>query len=89
MDSPIERLLTVASQVAVGAATGELEPDTALEFCRVLLPRLLTELEIAKRVEARLAERFPGPAVVAPKTETPKPARKARKKAARRRKHAS
>lgn len=89
MESPIERLLTVASQVAVAASTGELEPDTALEFCRVLLPRLMTELEIARRVEARLAERFPGPVVPAPKTETPKPTRKARKKAARRRKHAS
>lgn len=89
MESTIDRLLTVAGQVVAAATAAELEPETAVEFCRVLLPRLLTELEIAKRVEARLAERFPGPAVAAPKAETPKPARKARKKAARRRKHAS
>lgn len=89
MESQLEQLLTMAGRVVAEATTGELEPEDALGVCRILLPLLLTELEIAKRLEASLAERFPGPAVAAPKTETPKPARKARKKAARRQKNAS
>ena len=103
MESPLEQLLTMAGHVVVDATTGELEPDTALEFCRVLLPHLLTELEIARRVEASLSERFPDPAVPVlpsdctatvcsnrwPKVEAAKTPLKARKKAARRKKNAS
>jgi hypothetical protein len=89
MTTTIDRYIAVSSQVAAAASTGELAAENAVEFCRVVLPRLLVELEIAKRVEERLAERFPDPFVPEPAVEPKKPRRKARKKAARRRKHAS
>lgn len=103
MTTTIDRYIAVSSQVAAAASTGELAAENAVEFCRVVLPRLLVELEIAKRVEERLAERFPDPvgpvlpsdctATVCsnrwPKVEAAKKPLKARKKAARRQKNAS
>lgn len=93
MQTAMDRVIECAYAACVGAQEGRLEPDTAVEFCRVVLPRLLAELEIVKRVEAALADRFPGPQEEAPaKPQPKKPSRrpsKARKAKARRRTRAS
>lgn len=59
MTYDIKQFIALAHGVSSHAATGTLAADTALQFCRVVLPALLAELEIAQRVSERLESAFP------------------------------
>jgi len=78
-----QQLHAIAMAVSGRAQAGTLDADSALKFCTSLLPQLLVELEIARRVEDRLAAVFPPPVqetVDAPvEPAPPKPARRTRK----------
>jgi hypothetical protein len=83
-----KQFIALAHSVSAHAAAGQLAPETAVQFCRVVLPALLVEIDIAKRVEERLNAAFPAaetcPATICSsrwKSEE-KPA-KAKKKAAK------
>jgi hypothetical protein len=64
MTDEMERYVSLAHGVAAHATAGTLEPDTAMRFCRAILPSILVELDIARRVEARLEQMFPATAAV-------------------------
>lgn len=59
MNQEIERYITLAQNVAAHAKAGSLDHRVALQFCEVVLPTLLVELDIARRVDSRLAALFP------------------------------
>lgn len=59
MNQDIERLITLAQSVAAYAQAGSLEGHVAVQFCYVVLPNLLAELDVARRVDSRLAALFP------------------------------
>jgi hypothetical protein len=91
MNPDIDRYLTLAQGVSSHANAGTLDADTALRFCRVVLPALLVEMELARRVDARLSSMFPAPAadpkpceatVCSSRWQEPE-AKKAKKKAAK------
>lgn len=85
MTYDIKHYMALANGVASHAATNTLAPDTALQFCRVILPALLVEIEIAQRVAERLEATFPAAAaceatVCSSRWQEP-PAKQATKKA--------
>jgi hypothetical protein len=83
MTEEMERYVALAHGVAAHATAGTLEPDTAMRFCRAILPSLLVELDIARRVEARLEQMFPS-APPAQQAQAPqKTVKRAGKKAAK------
>lgn len=61
MTQDIERYITMAQNVAAHAKAGSLEGHVAVQFCELILPTLLVELDIARRVDSRLASLFPDP----------------------------
>jgi hypothetical protein len=71
MTQDIERYISLAQGVAAHAQDGTLNEDTAIRFCRVILPSLLVELDLARRVDARLAQMFPAPQP--PEPQPPEP----------------
>jgi hypothetical protein len=73
-----EQLHAVSMAVSGRAQAGTLDHESALKFCTHLLPQLLVEFEIARRVEDRLATMFPAAAEPEP-VLPPKSARRARK----------
>ena len=73
-----EQLHAVSMAVSGRAQAGALDHESALKFCTHLLPQLLVELEIARRVEDRLATMFPATAEPEPALP-PKAVRRARK----------
>lgn len=75
-----QQLHAIAMAVSGRAQAGALDAESALKFCMHLLPQLLVELEIARRVEDRLAAAFPAPV----QTVDAEPAEQAKPKAARR-----
>lgn len=80
MTPETQRYIDIARRVSATAQAGTLPPDTAVQFCQVILPDLLVELEIAQRVDERLSARFAP--VPHPAPETPaKPPKRAKKKA--------
>lgn len=80
MTPETQRYIDIAHRVAATARAGSLKPETAVQFCQVILPDLLVELEIAKRVDERLSAQFAP--VPQPAPETPaKPPKRAKKKA--------
>lgn len=85
MTDEMEKYVSLAHGVAAHATAGTLNADTAMRFCRVILPPLLVELDIARRVEARLEQMFPATAAVvaAPEAVPAKAAKRAKKKAAK------
>lgn len=90
MTVDIKHYIALAHGVASHAATNTLTIDTAVQFCRVILPALLVEIEIAQRVAERLESTFPVAtecdATVCSnrwKKEPAKKAKKAAKKAAK------
>jgi hypothetical protein len=73
-----EQLHAIAIAVSGRAQAGNLDAESALKFCTHLLPQLMVELEIARRVEERLSAMFPAPSE--PEAPLPpKPARRTRK----------
>jgi hypothetical protein len=60
----MERYVSLAHGVAAHATAGTLHPDTAMRFCRAILPSLMVEFDIARRIEARLEQMFPATAAV-------------------------
>lgn len=79
-----EKLVDYARIVALMAQEGVLEETTAVNFCKLVVPQLIAELEIMRRV-AQAAFPVPAPAQPEPATQekdsTPaKPRRKATKK---------
>lgn len=91
MNEALTRDIAVARTVVAYANAGSLGHDVAVNFCKGILPRLLVELELAARVDARLAAMFPEPkpceATICSgrwgkKADAEKP-KKARKKAAK------
>lgn len=61
MDTQTERFLDIAQRVSANAQEDTLSPDIAVQFCKWVLPALLVELEVAKRVSERLDSAFPVP----------------------------
>lgn len=61
MTQEIERYIAVSHNVASHAQAGSLRPQDAMQFCEVILPTLLVELDIARRVDSRIAAMFPEP----------------------------
>lgn len=75
-----QHYIDIAHRVAATARAGSLKPETAVQFCQVILPDLLVELEIAKRVDERLSAQFAPVPQPAPETPAASPKR-AKKKA--------
>ncbi len=61
MTPDIQRYITLAQGVSAHAQAETLNPETAVRFCKVILPALLVEIELAQRVDARLSQMFPAP----------------------------
>ena len=61
MTPDIQRYITLAQGVSAHAQAETLNPETAVQFCKVILPALLVEIELAQRVDARLSQMFPAP----------------------------
>lgn len=85
MDTQIDRFLDIAQRVSASAQQDTLSPDIAVQFCKWVLPALLVELEVAKRVSDRLDASFPTPEPVVvesvkPKARKTKAAKRPRKK---------
>lgn len=85
MTTETQQYIELSRKVVAAAQGDTLQPHTAVQFCLHVLPRLLVELEIAQRVDARLAERFsarpPEPEAVRPESRLiPSPPPKAKKK---------
>lgn len=84
-----ERYIEIAQRVAAAAQAHTLKPETALQFAEFILPDLLVELEIAKRLDARLSERIAAPqqpceaTICSSRWKAPEKAAKAKKKAAK------
>lgn len=66
MTQDIQRYITLAQGVSAHAQAGTLAHETAVSFCKVILPALLVEIELAQRVDARLSQMFPAPAAPQP-----------------------
>ena len=62
MTPDTERYISLAQGVSAHAQAGTLDADTAVRFCKAILPALLVEIELAQRLDARLSQMFPAPA---------------------------
>lgn len=80
-----DKILDYCRVVALMAQQDVLEEKTAIHFCGSLLPQLITELEIMRRV---VQQSFPVPAPAQPEEAQPEPEApaKPKRKVARRRK---
>lgn len=76
MTQDIDTIVALSRRAAAYAQTGELNGDVAVRFCAEILPALLVEFEVAKRVDARLTEMFPAPAADTKPVAAKKPTRK-------------
>lgn len=61
MNIDINKLVSLSSEIAAQAGAEALSPEAAMQFCRLVLPHLLAELEVSRRVDERLASMFPVP----------------------------
>lgn len=92
-----QKLIDYALAVSSLSQAGTLSGEGALQFCQLILPHLLAELEVSRRVDERLASMFPEPAPQ-PQPEQPqkkhrqerkRPAKKATKRRVKDDSHAS
>lgn len=87
MNISAQDMIALAASVSAAAHVDDLNPEAAIKFCKHVLPRLLVELEVARRVDERLAAAFPLPPAQPPCEATicssrwtkPEPAAKAKK----------
>lgn len=97
MNPTVHDMIALAASVSAAAHVDGLDPEAAVKFCKHVLPRLLVELEVARRVDERLAAAFPAtppqPSCEATicssrwkKPEQPEKAQKAKKARGRKRK---
>ena len=61
MTQELTRYIIVAQQVVAAAQADTLDGHLAVQFCKAVLPTLLVELDLARRMDARLAAMFPEP----------------------------